>query len=57
MNGAPNETRIHSCKFASPALLTIKPTEAPSPAKKVYEQCQSSVCLEEVDISWSDLNV
>ena len=29
MNGAPNETRTHSCRFASLDLLTITPPEVP----------------------------
>ena len=30
MKGAPNETRPHSCRFASRALQTITPPEAPN---------------------------
>ena len=29
VNGAPNETRTHSCRFASTSLLTVTPPEVP----------------------------
>ena len=29
MNGAPNKTQTHSCRFASLSLLTVTPPEVP----------------------------